>query len=222
MKLAFISGGSRGLGAALLECYRQKKYNVTEFSRTGRSKNSVHMDFSYVQSVLSAPQSEFWKYRTKDISEIICFNNAGVLPPIGIASNKDTAEVLDNININFTGAILFLNEFLGYFQTVPCRKTIVNISSGAALRGIKGWSLYCAAKAGLDNFIRAIALEQKAMPYPIKAISIDPGMMDTTMQKRLRETEYSVPGFLEKPEIVAEKIAALVSGQIEGGDRYHV
>jgi hypothetical protein len=40
----------------------------------------------------------------------------------------------------------------------------------------------------MENFIRALALEQKAQPQPFIPINIDPGVIDTEMQALIRET----------------------------------
>ena len=41
MKLAIISGGSRGLGAAIADLYRDKGFNIVELSRSGRTNESI-------------------------------------------------------------------------------------------------------------------------------------------------------------------------------------
>ena len=43
MKLSIISGGSKGLGAALVEYYRDNEYEVIEFSRSGNTKYNVRL-----------------------------------------------------------------------------------------------------------------------------------------------------------------------------------
>ncbi len=234
MKLTIITGGSRGLGSALFDHYKTSNYEVLEFSRNGTSEQSVRLDFSKTRTIIDTLSGIFDKYDSKYLEEVICYNNAGTLSPMGIASQKTPDKVVENININFTGAILFLNEFIKYFQDISCRKTIVNISSGAALKGYNGWSLYCAAKAGLDNFIRAVSLEQREMIYPIIALNIDPGIINTDMQKSIREAdekdfpekhrfiEYKQSGALVEPLIVAKRIAEIIDNSIEGGQRYNV
>ncbi|OYU71946.1 MAG: short-chain dehydrogenase, partial [Burkholderiales bacterium PBB5] len=45
---------------------------------------------------------------------------------------------------------------------------------------------YCAAKAGMDHFSRAVALEQAALPHGARIVSMAPGVIDTDMQAELR------------------------------------
>jgi NAD(P)-dependent dehydrogenase (short-subunit alcohol dehydrogenase family) len=49
-----------------------------------------------------------------------------------------------------------------------------------------GSAAYCAAKAGMDHFSRAVALEEAARPNGARIVSIAPGVIDTDMQAELR------------------------------------
>ncbi|MBT3363043.1 MAG: SDR family NAD(P)-dependent oxidoreductase [Chloroflexi bacterium] len=232
MKLAIISGGSRGLGAALAEYYSNIRYEVLELSRSGSTEGHVYIDFSNAQNIIDTLPAILGKYKSEQFDEVLCFNNAATLAPIGATSTKPKYEILHNLNINFASGILFLTEFIRTFQNHSCKKTIINISSGAAVKGYNGWSLYCAAKAGLDNFIRSIALEQKDKSYPITSINFDPILLDTDMQKAIREAseqdfpekkrfiEYKKSDALAEPKTVAKRIADLISRPIKGGQRY--
>lgn len=160
-------------------------------------------------------------------------NNAGTLAPIGPAWSKPTTDVLHNIAVNFTSPILIIQELVRHFRRAPGRKLIVNISSGAALKGYAGWSLYCASKAGLDSFFRALAVEERSQANPFTAITIDPGVIDTDMQTQIRaasaEDFPEVARFIRRKEAggllpahrVAEAIVRLTSRtELEAGARY--
>jgi len=131
-------------------------------------------------------------------------------------------------------AVLFLSEAIRQFQAHPCRKTLVNITSGAALRPYFGWSLYCASKACLETFLRTVALEQGVEPHPFLAISVEPGIIDTDMQAGIRASnERDFPdlkrfvdlqrsGALRSAEQVAETIRSIVRQNRGNGVRYDV
>jgi len=109
------------------------------------------------------------------------------------------------------------------FENHTCRKLLVNISSGAATKGSAGWSLYCGAKAALENVIRSVALEQQHVPHPFTAISINPGLIDTEMQAAIRATsakdfpdvqkfhKRQADGLLRPPEQVAAAVSQILS-----------
>ena len=189
MRLALLTGGSRGLGLALHDQLRQQGWRVIEFSRGATHQDSVRLDLAdpgQIETVVR-PALDRLLENGPDIEELLVIGNAGVLDPIGPASRKDPAAVLANLQANFTSAILFQAAVIGRFQALPCRKVLASISSGAALKGYAGWSLYGAAKAGLENFIRAVAVEQAGEPHPFIAVNVDPGVMDTAMQALIRQ-----------------------------------
>ena len=234
MKLAIISGGSRGLGAALVEMLKADGYAIKELSRTGRSADSITVDLAQPDQVLKKIPSQFQDLSALAWQEVLLINNAGMIGPVGIVSDKATEEVLTNINVNFTSAILLMREFIGAFQAVACPKTIVNISSGAALRGIYGWSLYCGAKAGIENFVRGVAVEQEMQPHPIKALNIGPGIIDTGMQADIRSVSaedfpgvdqfrgFKEEGALRQPEEVAGAIKNILNSNQANGSRHDI
>jgi benzil reductase ((S)-benzoin forming) len=171
----------------------------------------------------------------REWQSIIVINNAGTLTPIGPASNKERASVIENLNTNFTSGIVFMTEVLRHFQNHEGSKILVNISSGAAQGARAGWSLYCAAKAGLEHFIRSVALEQALLDHPFTAINIDPGLVDTDMQTHIRQSsvedfpaleqfkQRKETGLLVAPEKVAAAILRIVDRpDIDNGQRIPV
>ena len=141
---------------------------------------------------------------------------------------------MTNINVNYTSAIFLIRTFIDAFQAAACPKTIINISSGAALRGIYGWSLYCGAKAGIENFVRTIAVEQGMEAHPIKAFNIGPGIIDTGMQADIRAVSaedfpgvdqfkgFKEDGKLRQPEEVAQAIRNILDANLENGSRHNI
>ena len=69
MKLAFITGGSRGLGAALLASYVADGFTVRDFSRTGQSSHAVHIDLSEPKTVLPTVAPLFADFAKKSLDE---------------------------------------------------------------------------------------------------------------------------------------------------------
>jgi benzil reductase ((S)-benzoin forming) len=229
--LAIVTGGSRGLGAALCTKYLELGYHVVSFSRRGTEGHNVTVDLTDPDAAQMVFASSFSILAAGEYDEIVCINNAGVLTPIGPAAQKPVGDVTGNLNVNFVSQILFIRSFMEHFQGHSGKKTLVNISSGAALKGYYGWSLYCATKAGMENFIRALAMEQSREKYPIAAFSIDPHIMDTDMQNsirrssledfpdRLRFDAYKKEGALMAPSDVADIIIRLINGNPQGGER---
>jgi benzil reductase ((S)-benzoin forming) len=218
MKLLLITGGSKGLGRALCEQFETRNYKILEFSRSAPHAYSIRMDLADPETSRLILANAIAPIDSRQLQELIVINNAGTLGPIGATSSKLYSDLIKNMNTNYVSPVLVFTEIIARFQGAACRKVIANISSGAALKGRAGWSLYCAAKAGMENFIRAIALEQQAEPQPFIPINIDPGVIDTEMQALIRETSPAdfpdVDLFIQRKKqgllIPPEKVAAAV------------
>ncbi|MBV8705521.1 MAG: SDR family oxidoreductase, partial [Acetobacteraceae bacterium] len=109
-------------------------------------------------------------------------NNAGVVEPIAGLERADPAAWARNVEINLIGAFHAIRAVLPEMRAAG-RGTIINVSSGAALRPLEGWSAYCAAKAGLAMLTQAVALE--AVPG-LRVFGFQPGTTDTEMQVTIR------------------------------------
>lgn len=231
-RLAVLSGGSRGLGQALAELYRQRGWELVEFSRSAPHPWSVKADLADPHAAHAAFTSTLEPLAARAWDEILVIANAGVLAPIGPTARKPAPEVIANIDTNFASPILLMAAAVAAFQDHPCRKTVLNISSGAAQRSLAGWSLYCGAKAGVEHFVRTLAVEQAGQPHPLRAINVNPGLIDTEMQAAIRAAsaadfpavgvfvQRKADGELRSPQRVAQAIARMVEDdRLEGGAR---
>jgi len=233
-RLALISGGSRGLGAALCSTYRDAGWQVVSFSRSGRGGGNVAVDLGRPADAARILAGTLVPLAEQPWDEVVAISNAAQLGPVGPLAAKPDAEILANVNVNVAGGIVFMNAVLRAFAETACSKTLVNISSGAAQRPFHGWSLYCAAKAGLERFVECVALEQDASEHPFRVVNISPGVIDTGMQAQIRGSDdqdfpdrerfvgLKEDGELQAPEAVAGIIARIVAGQPDNGGRYEV
>ena len=235
MKLALITGGSRGLGLALCNEYTHRDYHVIEYSRGAPHPYSVSVDLANPEATQEIIASSLEALPRNGYEEILVISNAGTLDPIGPSSKKPVDRVLANLNINLSSPIVALSTIMAHFQEVPCRKVVAAISSGAARKRLAGWSLYCAAKAGMEAYIETLTLEQNRANTSFIPVIIDPGVIDTEMQAAIRSSEpedfpeverfrrRKVEGGLASPKAVAEAIAAILSRRnLTGGNRYEV
>lgn len=234
-RLAIVSGGSRGLGAALCEAWQRRGWQVLELSRSAPHAYSKRLDLGDPPSAAATLADALQPLAAKAWDEIAIVSNAALLTPIGPVAEQARGEVMANLAINVTGGVLLMAEAVQQFQPHAARKTLVNISSGAALKAMAGWSLYCASKAALEHYVRSLAVEQALQPHPLLAINFDPGVMDTGMQAAIRASnandfpdharfvERHRAGELRPPAVVAEAVVRLVaSNAFEGGGRYGV
>ncbi len=222
----FITGTSSGLGNSIANTLLHSGENhVTGYSR----KNTIaHPAFEHFTADLSdtdvANKIQFTA--GEDPSLIVLINNAGSLGEIGYAGKLDPHIIAETYNLNCVTPHILSNTFIRNFQSLRCRKIIINISSGAATTAYDGWNIYCATKAALEMMSRCLAAEQQQMQEAerIKVFSIAPGVMDTEMQHRIRATDPQ--GFsrrqkfvdlknndqLYNPQQVAERLIEIAKG----------
>ena len=234
MKLAIITGGSKGLGKALISQLDNTQWEVFELSRSGSTKKNIRCDFSNPKSVHEICKSLFESLVSNNWYEVLLISNAADIQPIKFVSNLDYHEIENNLAINQTSAFIIISEFIKTFQNHCASKVIINISSGAAHKGYPGWSLYCASKAATENFINSIAIEQESEKHPFVSINYNPGIIDTDMQKGIRNTDfenfplrerfilYKEKGDLRTPEYVAVDLIKKFSENLQSGKSYSV
>ena len=218
----------------MCEEYRSREWVVVEFSRSAPHPFSVRLDLSDPSAASEVFAGTLGPLALETWEEVVAISNAAVLGPVGSVENAHPDDIGTNLDTNVVSAILFARAFVSAFQGHACPKTFVNISSGAAAKGYAGWSLYCASKAAMENFVRSVALEQSARRHPIDAISVNPGVMDTDMQAAVRAASIEDfpalnrflglyrDGLLNAPVAVAARIADVVLSRPEPGGVYAV
>ena len=115
---------------------------------------------------------------------------------------------------------ILCNKVIEKYNLKTKHIVIINISSGAALRAIEGWGTYCQSKAAIDMLTNVIDSEKNKN---IKVFSIYPGIVDTDMQFKIRNTteakfplqkkfvEYFQNNELVEPLVVAKKIVHIMT-----------
>lgn len=108
-------------------------------------------------------------------------SNAGVLEPIGPLAECDPEALERALATNVIGGALLVRAALAPLRAAGGR--LVAVSSGAAIKVVRGWAAYCAAKAAIDHLVRVVAAEEPE----VTALSCSPGMTATGMQALIRE-----------------------------------
>lgn len=189
-QVVIITGASRGIGEATAHALAAAGARVV---LTGRSLETVAAVASAVGASAEAHACDASDYgafealvaavRKKHGRLDALVNNAGILDPIATIVDSDPAEWARNIQTNLVGAYNAIRAVLPGMITAG-GGSIVNLSSGAAIRPLEGWSAYCSAKAGLHMLTRAVALETEGKG--IRIFGFQPGMTDTYMHVQVR------------------------------------
>jgi 3-oxoacyl-[acyl-carrier protein] reductase len=191
---ALVSGGSRGIGAAVVRRLAEDGWDVSfcyhsdEAAARGVEKDATELGARVLAlraDVSDAAQAKDWVDRTEDelgpVNTVVA--NAGVTRdrPLVMMSDDDWHRVLDT-NLD------------GVFHTCraavfPMLKrghgSVVTLSSVSGINGNAGQVNYSAAKAGIIGFTKALAKE--VGPLGVRANVVAPGLIDTEMTEALPE-----------------------------------
>ena len=110
-------------------------------------------------------------------------NNAASIGEINSLNLKSNENIINEYNLNIIAPTLLCKKFIYQYRNI--KKLILNISSGAAKNAIASWSIYCASKSALDMLTNVIDKENHFM---LDVFSVHPGIVNTNMQKTIRNT----------------------------------
>lgn len=206
-KIALVTGGTRGIGAAIAREFAREGARVVI---SGRSDDGA----SLVESLLQqGAEIDFLKGDVADDAHVraliqlcrtkfgglhVLVNNAGLLSAgkLGMLRMADARRMFE---VNVLAAI----NLSGYAVRAFPRGTggsIINLASIAGTQGIDGLSAYSASKAALIGFTRAAAKE--LAPQKIRVNAIAPGFIDTAMARQV------------SPEMFAKRVEGIRIGRI--------
>lgn len=209
MKYMMITGASKGLGEAIALEALKGEWNVIALSRNenGKLKDqalSSGKDFRFypVDLTNELEAEETWESVYQDlpdvISELVVVNNAGTVQPIDTVEHLISSEVNKALQLNIQAPMIASKHAVMFAKSTKVTTTVVNISSGAATRGIHGWSVYGATKAALNYFTEVLNMEVLEQGLPLKAMAFNPGIMDTDMQGEIRSSSKQAFKEVEK------------------------
>ena len=243
-KVAIVTGGSRGIGRAVVEALAAEGASVVfTYIKNSEAAKAVEAavaekgglalgevcdasDGAAAQAVVDNTVAQFGKI---DILVL----NAGITRDQYLMTMSESVfkEVVDT---NLTGAFRMAKAASRPLMQQK-KGSVVVISSTASRFGVAGQANYCAAKGGLEAFSRALAAE--LAPKGIRVNAVLPGFVETEMTakmprdvKRTAKERILLKRF-GTPEEVAHVVAFLVSDQaayivgqsivVDGGRIYH-
>jgi 3-oxoacyl-[acyl-carrier protein] reductase len=232
-KVAIVSGGSRGIGAATVLrlaadgwdvafCYRADEFAA---NRVEKSANELGVRvFSMRADMAHAGDAADFVRRAEDAlgpfdAVVAC---AGITRdrPLALMTDADWHEVMD---VNLDGVFHLCRAAL--LPLIRRRRgSIVTLSSVVGIHGNPAQANYAASKAGVIGFTKALAKE--AGRFGVRANTVAPGLIDTDMTAKLSEQSRArlLAGVPLRRFGTSEEVADLVSfllseraGYISGG-----
>jgi 3-oxoacyl-[acyl-carrier protein] reductase len=193
-KSVLITGGSRGIGRALVELFAQEAADVTflfrgdraaaaEVVEAGRSAGhkicAEQADVRDFEACAAAVERIVGRCGRIDV----LINNAGIVRDnlLGLFSAEDVHAVLD------TNVIGVFNVTRAVVPHMIARRVgkVINISSVSGEKGGRGQTNYAASKGAINAFTRALAVE--LAPRRITVNAVAPGVIETEMSQAVRD-----------------------------------
>ena len=191
-KSVLVTGGSRGIGRAIVEMFAAEGCDVTFFYRgNAEAANAVvaaakggkvtaeQVDVTDMRACSAAVDRVAERCERIDV----LVNNAGIIRDNQLAAfeDDDVAAVLDT-NV---GGVFNVTRAVVPHMIVARAGRIVNLSSVSATKGGRGQTNYAASKGAIEAFTRALAVE--LAPRKILVNAVAPGVIDTEMSREVRE-----------------------------------
>lgn len=189
-----------------------QSHNVVVIARSAQPLQKLKEQYGKQVEVLNGDLSDFSLAQTAVALAIRSFGrldgmilNHGLLGQVNKVSEAEPEQWRQGFDINFFSLVAFVGHivihlFLPSMQQESTTNTtykvkaalsalraskgkVIFTSSGAAVKGYPGWALYGATKAAMNHFALSLGAEEPN----VTSISIRPGMVDTDMQRELRE-----------------------------------
>lgn len=221
MECVVLTGYTRGLGAEVLRLLSGSQ-EPRHIICVGRQEPEFDDDnaITFIEADLSSVLNidTFSIIDSLSFSRLIFISNAGVIEPIAPARKLEQKGIQSSIYVNMISPMVLASALSTICEEKHATLDVLNVSSGAASRAIQGWGTYCSGKAGVKMFFEVMNEEQENM----HVIHFDPGVIDTEMQRTIRNTEqvdmpdvdvfrsFEADNRLRSPAVVAQELISLL------------
>ncbi len=223
MKYALVTGGSRGIGAAICKELARNGYPVLinyvsredaaievkrEIEKEGGIAEILKFNVAEPKEIDSALDS--WGATHPDDYIAVLVNNAGIRRD-GLMMWMEDSDWYDVINIHLHG---FFHATRKLITPMAKKKwgRVISVASLSGIKGMQGQTNYSAAKGGVIAATKALALEVAKRNVTVNAVA--PGFVETDMTKELDQNTLreTIPaGRFGTAEEVADLVAFLAS-----------
>ncbi|RAO72540.1 uncharacterized protein BHQ10_008552 [Talaromyces amestolkiae] len=206
-KTIIVTGASRGLGLAISKYLltTSPPNNIIALARSAEPLQTLKTQYpnnvEYIAGDLTdttigdkAVELALSKFGSLDGLVL----NHGVLGQVAVIGKADAELWKHGFDVNFFSLVTFTKAALPALR--KSKGKIIFTSSGAAVSATTGWACYGATKAALNYYAMALGVEEP----DVTSISLRPGMVDTEMQREIREDHAKSsdlpPGALQRYE----------------------
>jgi NAD(P)-dependent dehydrogenase (short-subunit alcohol dehydrogenase family) len=223
--LIWVTGASQGIGKALIQAVPWQGARVIGVSRSpGPALVHLAADLADPAGWDMLEASFHRELAGLSGGRAVFLHAAATIGPIGFAGETDPRRYRASVLLNAAAPLILGEAFLRAGQHSRCRRQLVLLSSGAARRPYPGVAAYGAAKAAVDQWVKAAGREQ-ARRGQVQVLAINPGRVATAMHEQLRAAgDDQLPdhpefirldgeGLLSDPRDVARQLWSLLDDQ---------
>ncbi len=189
-RVAVVTGASRGIGAAIADTYANAGALVIGVGRSDKPDQKPVSGVTYIKCDITVTDSFRGVCDTifKDHSRLdVLVNNAGIFIPIDQEKDNRLEAFDGQIEANLRAAYACAIAASDRMIEAGNGGSIINITSIGGVRGFSGLAGYAAAKGGLEQLSRAMAMDLG--PHNIRVNNIAPGYIITDMNKHTLTTD---------------------------------
>ena len=189
-KLVLVTGGTRGIGGAVSKLFKESGYKViANYASHDESANKFNAETGIIVKKWDVSSFSQCEKAVKEIEEEhgsieILVNNAGITRDGFL--HKQTRENWDAVINTNLGSVFNLSNLVIKSMREKGFGRIINMASINASTGQIGQTNYCASKAGIIGFTKALALENATKGITVNAIA--PGYVETDMVTKIDAT----------------------------------
>jgi NAD(P)-dependent dehydrogenase (short-subunit alcohol dehydrogenase family) len=227
-RIALVTGASRGIGAAtaqalaaagahvVLTARKAKDLETVEeaIHQAGGSATIAPMDLVEADSIARLANAVAERWDRLDVLVI----NAALLPPLTPVTQIEQKTFNQALTLNVLATQALLANLDPLLKRSEAAR-VVGLTSSVGESPRAYWGAYGATKAAFDNLLSCYAQEVEKISG-VRVAIVDPGATRTQMRQRAYPGED--PQTVKPPEVVADQIVALVTGDLATGARIRV
>ncbi|MEA2362733.1 MAG: hypothetical protein QOD71_1878 [Thermoleophilaceae bacterium] len=194
-RVAFITGASRGVGAAVAHAFHGDGMRVALASRSGEDLGlglGLECDVRDPDAVSAAVDATMAQFGRLDV--VVANAGVGAYGPF-LEMNPDDVEAM--IDINLKGTLYTARFTLPHL--IESKGDFVSLASVAGLRAFPGEAVYNASKFGMLGFTRA--LDHELREQGVRVTNIAPGGIATDFAMGSGRTPESVEGMMSSEDV---------------------
>lgn len=227
-QVALVTGASRGIGAATAKALAAAGAHVVLVARNAKDLEKIEeeifdaggsatiapLDLAEPDGIARLATAISGRWKALDILVI----NAAVLPTLTPVWQIDAREFNQALTLNVLATQALLAGFDGMLRKSQDAR-VIGVTSSVGTTPRAYWGAYGASKAAFDNLLNSYGLEVRNTAA-IRVAVLDPGATRTKMRARAYPGED--PQTVKAPEVVAERIVALLGEQFASPHRIRV